>query len=70
MIASYLFMVFSWIAVILPVILIKKSFPALKGRYGEKMVMKTLKNLDSKEYTIFHDLYVPTKRGTCKLTMS
>ena len=67
MIVSYLFMFFSWIAVIALVISMKKSFPALKGRYGEKMVMKTLKNLDSKEYTIFHDLYVPTKKGTSQI---
>ena len=67
MFVSYLFMFFSWIAVIALVILMKKSFPALKGRYGEKMVMQTLKNLDSKEYTIFHDLYVPTKKGTSQI---
>lgn len=67
MIASYIFMIFSWIAVIAFAIWAKKSFPKLKGKYGEKMVKKSLEQLDSKEYSIFHDVYVPTKKGTSQI---
>ena len=43
--ASYIFMIFSWIAVIAFAIWVKKSFPALKGKYGEKMVRKSLETV-------------------------
>ena len=67
MIGSYIFMIFSWVAVIVFAIWAKKSFPALKGKYGERMVKKSLEKLDSKEYHIFHDLYIPTKKGTSQI---
>lgn len=67
MITSYLFMILSWMAVIAFVIWIKTSFPYLKGNRGEKLVSKTLEKLDSKEYSVFHDVYVPTKKGTSQI---
>lgn len=67
MIASYIFMILAWIVVLAFAIWAKNSFPKLKGKYGEKMVKKSLEQLDSKEYIIFHDLYVPTKKGTSQI---
>ena len=67
MLVVYLFMMFLWVAVIAFAIWAKKNSPALKGKYGEKMVRRTLEHLDSKEYSMFHDVYVPTKKGTSQI---
>ena len=55
-------LVFS-VAVIAFIIWLKLYSPKLKGRIGEAFVNRILSNLDQEKYTIFHDVYVPSKDG-------
>jgi hypothetical protein len=44
------------------------SSPAMKGRMGEFEVKRYLNKLDAKEYTVLHDVVLPTAKGkTCQL---
>ena len=63
MIGSYLFVVLSWIAVIIFAIWAKKSFPALKGKYGERMVRKSLEKLDIEGISYFSRFVCSNKKG-------
>lgn len=44
-------------------IILKRSMPVMKGKYGESVVKANLQNLGD-TYTVFHDVYIPNgERG-------
>ncbi|MEQ6390627.1 NERD domain-containing protein [Bacillaceae bacterium S4-13-58] len=45
-------------------VIVKLNFAKIKGSVGERKVNVILQKLNSEEYTIFHDLYVPKEDGS------
>ena len=43
---------------------LKKNFATIKGSFGEKQVSKQLNKLDSENYILLNDLYIPKKNGS------
>ncbi|MDC3413123.1 NERD domain-containing protein [Aquibacillus sp. 3ASR75-11] len=58
---------FYLVILVILIILFKLNFAKIKGAVGESYVKNKLEKLEPDNYTVFNDLYVPTKEGTTQV---
>ena len=55
------------ILILIFVVIVRLNFPKIKGFVGESYIKSILEKLESSSYTVFNDVYVPTKNGTTQV---
>ncbi|RXI96294.1 hypothetical protein DS745_21425 [Anaerobacillus alkaliphilus] len=56
----------SWIfpiVLLLGMLYLRRNYASIKGWFGEAFANRILSKLDPEQYTVFHDIYVPTEEG-------